>query len=116
YSVLAWILLPAWPYGRDYTRGLLGLDQGEVALAAQERLAAGRAGWLAPFEAPDFAALAADEALMAQAMPAALRLFLDNCAACHGADGAGGPGFPALSDAAWLWSGAPEELAVTIRH
>lgn len=116
YSVLAWILLPAWPYGRDYTRGLLGLDQGEVALAAQERLAAGRAGWLAPFEAPDFAALAADEALMAQAMPAAHRLFSDNCAACHGADGAGGPGFPALSDATWLWSGAPEELAVTIRH
>ena len=24
YSIIAWLLLPAWPTGRDYTRGLLG--------------------------------------------------------------------------------------------
>ena len=31
YSVVAWVLLPAWPTGRDYTRGLWGLDQGRMA-------------------------------------------------------------------------------------
>ncbi|MBT0778861.1 hypothetical protein KF941_05330 [Paracoccus sp. pheM1] len=28
YSIVAWVLLPARPLGRDYTRGLLGIDQG----------------------------------------------------------------------------------------
>ena len=49
YSVIAWILLPAWPVGRDYTRGLLGLDQGEQAVAGYRNLAAGRQDWLARF-------------------------------------------------------------------
>ncbi|MFV0332606.1 MAG: cytochrome-c oxidase, cbb3-type subunit III [Tropicimonas sp.] len=116
YSVLAWILLPAWPVGRDYTRGLLGLDQGDVAVAGYRDLASGRQGWLERFAADDFASLQSDTALMAVAGPAAQRLFEDNCAACHGLAGQGGPGFPALSDASWLWSGDPAEIALTIRH
>src|SRR5690606_1600760 len=55
-------------------------------------------------------------ALMAQAMPAAQRLFADNGAACHGTSGEGGPGFPALTAGDWLWSGEPSEIALTIRH
>ncbi len=116
YSVVAWILLPAWPTGRDYTRGLLGLDQGEVAMDRLQAIKTGRAVWLTHFEAPDFASLAVNRGLMALAMPAARRLYGDNCALCHGSDGAGGPGFPALADADWLWSGDPEEIAVTLRH
>ncbi|GIK97878.1 MAG: Cbb3-type cytochrome c oxidase subunit [Alphaproteobacteria bacterium] len=115
YSVIAWVLLPAWPLGRDYTRGLLGLDQGEMAVEGYQRLAAVRADWLEPFAAGDFTALSGDAALMARAMPAAARLFADNCAACHGAAGKGGPGFPDLSDAAWLWDGDPETIAETLR-
>ncbi len=110
YSVAAWILLPAWPTGRDYTRGLLGLDQGRVAAEGFAALDSARQGWLARFDRPDFAALAADPALMAAAMPAAARLFADNCAACHGTGGTGGPGFPALSDGHWLWGGDPETV------
>jgi cytochrome c oxidase cbb3-type subunit 3 len=115
YSIVAWVLLPAWPTGRDFTRGLLGLDQGEVALSRLERLDRRRADWLARFETADFAALASDEALMARAMPAAARLFRDNCAACHGEGGKGGPGFPNLADDHWLWGGSPEAIAETIR-
>lgn len=116
YSVIAWILLPAWPTGRDYTRGLLGLDQGEMAVERLQSISEHRADWLTRFEEPDFAALAADETLMAQAMPAAQRLFEDECAACHGVSGQGGPGFPSLADDHWLWSGEPEEIAITLRH
>lgn len=116
YSVVAWVLLPAWPTGRDYTRGLLGLDQGEEAVSGYRALSTGRQGWLDRFAAGDFAALQADAALMAQAMPAAQRLFADNCAACHGTSGEGGPGFPALKAGDWLWSGEPSEIALTIRH
>lgn len=115
YSVVAWILLPAWPTGRDYTRGLLGLDQGQVAAEGFAALDSARQDWLARFETPDYAALAADPALMAAAMPAAARLFADNCAACHGAGGAGGPGFPALDDGHWLWGGDAGTVAETIR-
>lgn len=115
YAVVAWVLLPAWPLGRDYTRGLLGLDQGEVAVAGYRRLDAQRQDWLAPFATGDFTALAADDALMTRAMPAAGRLFADNCTACHGAKATGGPGFPDLTDAAWLWDGAPEAIAETLR-
>ncbi len=114
YSVVAWVLLPAWPTGRDYTRGLWGLDQGRMARDGFQAVDAVRQGWLARFADPDFAALASDDPLMAQAMPAAARLFADNCAACHGNAGSGGPGFPALDDADWLWGGAPEAIAETI--
>lgn len=114
YSVIAWILLPAWPTGRDYTRGLLGLEQGQMARDGYQSVDTIRQGWLSRFAEPDFAALASDDPLMAQAMPAAARLFADNCAACHGSDGVGGPGFPALDDADWLWGGEPETVAETI--
>lgn len=116
YAVIAWILLPAWPLGRDYTRGLLGLDQGVEAVEGFRKLSAGRQGWLDRFAAPDLAALQSDAGLMAQAMPVAQRLFADNCAACHGTSAQGGPGFPVLADRYWLWSGDPQEIAVTIRH
>lgn len=115
YSVVAWILLPAWPLGRDYTRGLLGLDQGEQAVAGYRDLSSRRHDWLGRFDGGDIAALQSDTALMRQAMPAAERLFDDNCAACHGKSGRGGPGFPVLSDGYWLWSGDLEAIAETIR-
>ncbi|MCA0425212.1 MAG: cytochrome-c oxidase, cbb3-type subunit III, partial [Proteobacteria bacterium] len=116
YSVIAWILLPAWPLGGSYTRGLWKLDQGQEAEAGYRSLATERQGWLKRFANPDFAALRTDKALMQEAMPAARRLFDDNCAACHGTEGQGGPGYPVLSDHSWLWSGDPKEIAVTIRH
>lgn len=33
------------------------------------------------------------------------RIFLNNCAQCHGTDGRGGKGFPNLTDADWLYGG-----------
>ncbi len=38
----------------------------------------------------------------AQAMGIGQRLFLNNCAQCHGSDGRGSKGFPNLADADWL--------------
>ncbi|OZB16079.1 MAG: cytochrome-c oxidase, cbb3-type subunit III [Rhodobacterales bacterium 34-62-10] len=115
YSVITWFLLPAWPMGRDYTRGLLGLDQQEMAKDHLRELAALRETWLGRFETPDFDALSDDPALMAAAMPAAERLYQDNCSACHGRAGGGGPGYPVLTDTHWLWGGAPEDIATTLQ-
>src|SRR5690625_4666811 len=115
YSVIAWILLPAWPTGTSYTKGLLGLDQGEVAMARFQQIDSTRGEWMSRFDDPDFAALGADHDLMARAMPAAERLFADNCAVCHREDASGGPGYPALTDGDWLWEGDPQGVAETIR-
>jgi cytochrome c oxidase cbb3-type subunit 3 len=52
--------------------------------------------------------------------PAALgvgrNLFLNNCAACHGSDGAGAPGFPNLTDEDWLWGKDPDTVIATISN
>lgn len=116
YSVIAWVLLPAWPLGNDYTRGLLGLDQGEMAIERLREIDAQRQDWLARFDgAPDFAKLQGDAALIAHVQPAADRLYRDNCAVCHGQEGTGGPGFPVLHDNYWLWGGDPTTIAETLQ-
>ena len=114
YSVVTWILLPAWPYGNNYTRGVLGLDQQTMADERYAAITEGRAFWMAPFDDGDFATAQADALVMGPAMLAADRLFQDNCAACHGSDGGGGPGYPVLNDTHWLWGGDPETIAETL--
>ena len=44
------------------------------------------------------------------------RLFLNNCATCHGSDARGSKGFPNLTDADWLYGGTPEKIEETITH
>ena len=42
------------------------------------------------------------------------RLFMNNCAQCHGSDARGSKGFPNLSDADWLHGGSPEKIKETL--
>jgi len=49
-----------------------------------------------------------------QAMGIGERLFLNNCAQCHGSDARGGKSFPNLADGDWLWGGAPEQIKESI--
>ncbi|QNP48314.1 cytochrome-c oxidase, cbb3-type subunit III [Diaphorobacter aerolatus] len=42
------------------------------------------------------------------------RLFMNNCAQCHGSDARGSKGFPNLSDGDWLHGGSPEQISKTI--
>lgn len=58
---------------------------------------------------------AADLAQNAQAMQIGERLFVNNCAQCHGADARGSKGFPNLADNDWLGGdGSPEYIQKTI--
>lgn len=43
------------------------------------------------------------------------RLFLNNCAQCHGSDARGSVGFPNLTDADWLYGGEGETIVASIR-
>ena len=49
-----------------------------------------------------------------QAMGIGERLFMNNCAQCHGSDARGSKGFPNLADNDWLYGGAPEQISETI--
>jgi cytochrome c oxidase cbb3-type subunit 3 len=42
------------------------------------------------------------------------RLFLNNCAQCHGSDGRGAKGFPNLADHDWLWGSSPEAIKISV--
>ncbi|WP_323815067.1 cytochrome-c oxidase, cbb3-type subunit III [Cellvibrio sp. NN19] len=57
-----------------------------------------------------------DVAKNPDALKMGFRLFSNNCAICHGADGGGNPGFPNLTDKDWLYGGTPEKILETITH
>lgn len=50
----------------------------------------------------------------AQAMAIGERLFMNNCAQCHGSDARGARSFPNLTDGDWLWGGDPQAIKTTI--
>jgi len=50
----------------------------------------------------------------AQAMAIGERLFLNNCAQCHGSDARGSKSFPNLADNDWLHGGSPDRIRQTI--
>lgn len=115
FSVVWWVLMPAWPTGETYTKGLLGADVRENVARSLETAAERRSIWTQRIAQEDFAAIQADETLMEDVRETGHALFGDNCAACHGTDAAGGPGFPSLADDAWLWGGTPDAVFETIR-
>lgn len=115
FSIVYWILMPAWPTGRSYTKGVLGFDQRAAVTREVGEAAASRATWTNRIASESFEQIAADPELMSYVRTAGHTPFIDNCAACHGVDGAGGAGFPNLAARAWLWGGEPETLAETIR-
>jgi cytochrome c oxidase cbb3-type subunit 3 len=69
---------------------------------------------MAPVYAKFSSMSAAQLAQDPQAMGIGERIFLNNCAGCHGSDARGSKGFPDLTDNDWLWGGAPERIEETI--
>lgn len=115
FAVLWWFLMPAWPLGSTYTKGLLGIDQREMVEEELTQAASERALWEKSIETSSFEAIQADPQLMEIVSKSGPQLFGDNCAACHGTDAKGREGYPDLTDDDWLWGGAPETIAETLR-
>jgi cytochrome c oxidase cbb3-type subunit 3 len=116
FAIVYWLLMPAWPLGWTYTKGLLGIDQREVVTRQVEEATAERgASWMEKVTTADYAETLGDETLMRHVRETGRTLFVDNCAACHGVNATGGPGFPDLAAKAWLWGGEPETIEETIR-
>jgi cytochrome c oxidase cbb3-type subunit 3 len=64
------------------------------------------------FLAMDLKQVAADPAARAMGE----RIFVNNCAPCHGSDAGGARGFPNLRDSDWLYGGAPETIRESVTN
>ena len=115
FSVTWTVLMPSWPGINGYFRGLLGVDQRVAVTQSVTEAAAERESWTSRIDSEDFAAIQADEDLMAIVRETGAALFGDNCAACHGTNARGTPGFPNLVAAPTMWGDDPETVAETIR-
>ncbi|KQZ46614.1 cytochrome C [Rhizobium sp. Root149] len=115
FALLWWILMPTWPIGTTYTKGVLGTDQWDRVEEEMAQSQAARAKWTNAIETKSFDEIMADENLMQFVRSSGRQLFGDNCAACHGADAKGAANYPNLTDDDWLWGGEPENIAETLR-
>lgn len=107
--VFGLLYLVAYPGLGSYPGELAWTTRGEYA-AEVEQANKRLAPLYAQFTAKTTEELAGD----ANAMAIGERLFMNNCAQCHGSDGRGSKGFPNLADADWLHGGAPQKIAETI--
>lgn len=115
WAVVMWILLPSWPLFNTYTKGVLGLSQQEMVETDITAANAARADWADRVKALPAEQIMADPALSERVMETAHQIFGDNCAACHGQNAQGGPGFPSLVDGAWLWGGTVPDIMETLK-
>lgn len=131
FSVVYWLIYPAWPIGKGYTTGLFNtityqvngeertthwntrallvkdMQEGKEALRTQE--------YMQKVAAADYDQILADAEMMAFVRSVTKGLFGDNCAACHGSGGGGVMGlFPNLADDDWLWGGSVQDIEQTL--
>ncbi|HMS78148.1 MAG TPA: cytochrome-c oxidase, cbb3-type subunit III [Burkholderiaceae bacterium] len=104
-------LIYLWLYpGLGASAGSLKWSQAGQYEAEAKALADEMAPLYAKFQGKPVPELIGD----AQARAIGERLFLNNCAQCHGSDGRGAKGFPNLTDGDWLYGNAPEQIVETI--
>ena len=117
FSLVWWVLFPAIPYGTGYTKGLLGYSQRADLDAAIEAGRVGQIAYLQRIDEASPAEIVQDPELLSFALAGGAATFVDNCAPCHGAGGAGLPGgYPSLADDVWLWGGTLEDIHQTISY
>ncbi len=115
FALLWWVLMPTWPIGTTYTKGVLGTDQHKEVEQKITEAQVFRAEWTDAIESKSFDEIITDQNLMEYVRASGRQLFGDNCAACHGTDGTGRFNYPDLTDDDWLWGGGPENIAETLR-
>ncbi|WP_067219231.1 cytochrome-c oxidase, cbb3-type subunit III [Stappia indica] len=115
WAIVWWFLVPSWPLGTTYTKGLLDIDQKTTVEARVIEGQRERANWATRLESEPYEAILSDENLMNVVRSSGRQLFGDNCAACHGRDGRGRANYPDLTDDDWLWGGEPALIEETLR-
>ncbi|MBU2870832.1 cytochrome-c oxidase, cbb3-type subunit III [Colwellia sp. E2M01] len=124
YGLGSWTGLLGW---KSSNQGILNLAESKaktleyldkdsgVLVQYDREVAAAEAKFGPIFEAyaaRDIKDLATDD----EALKVGQRLFIQNCAQCHGSDAHGTTGFPNLADKDWLYGGSPETIKETIMN
>jgi cytochrome c oxidase cbb3-type subunit 3 len=115
YSVVYWVLMPAWPGLNGYTRGILGHSDRAAVATELSALKIQRGAQEVRLQNASLQQIEADPDLQAYALAVGQSVFGDNCAGCHGVGGAGTRGYPNLRDDVWLWGGTLEDIEQTLR-
>tara|TARA_R110000868_G_scaffold181050_8_gene421830 strand:+ start:1573 stop:2445 length:873 start_codon:yes stop_codon:yes gene_type:complete len=115
FSLIYWLLMPAFPLGLTYTKGLLGVSQHSLIDADLKQAQMDQQDVVDKIATLSVDEIRADAGLMHYVRETAVPIFGDNCAACHGLDAKGGPGFPNLTDKSWLWGGDADAILETLR-
>ncbi len=114
-SIVYWVLMPAWPLANGYTRGTLNWSDRANVAADVQSLRAARMPMFERLGQASAETIAADPELQEFARAAGESVFGDNCRTCHGAGGAGAPGYPVLADDVWIWGGTLADIEHTLR-
>lgn len=136
FSVVYWLMYPAWPIGKSYTTGVKGVnsikytaktvDGKEVVkethwnmrsklMAETNEAEAKQKQWFDKVAATPYEKVAKDAELMQFVNSAGKTLFSDNCAPCHQSGGQGKVGFsPNLTDDSWMYGGTYEKIQETL--
>jgi len=116
FAAVYCFLYPSWPWLNGHTEGSLGYSSRVELTQALEAQAKSRAVFVDRIRATPLAQIAKEPELFNFAMAGGRSAFQTNCMQCHGAGGAGSPGFPNLVDDDWIWGGSLDQIYTTVRH
>jgi cytochrome c oxidase cbb3-type subunit 3 len=108
------IWYPAIPLIDSHTKGVAGWTAINEYKEDMATIEAQRAPYEDKLPGMSAAAILADDELSTYVQRSAKVLFGDNCAACHGTEGAGNQGFPVLADNDWLYGGSIQAIEQSI--
>jgi len=119
WASCAWVLIyvaiyPSFPIGDKPSAGLMGwtaIGEYKEGMAEVEAIRAKYENQIKDMTAEQ---ILADTGLSEYTIASVKVLFGDNCAACHGSGGQGGPGFPVIADDDWLYGGGIDKIEETI--
>ncbi len=116
FAAVYCFLYPSWPWLNGHTEGSLGYSSRVELTQALEAQAKSRAVFVDRIRVTPLAQIAKEPELFNFAMAGGRSAFQTNCMQCHGAGGAGSPGFPNLVDDDWIWGGSLDQIYTTVRH
>ena len=116
FAAVYMVLYPAVPSLSGYTSGLLNYSTRGQLVQDLSDVRQARAAWLDRLEASTVDEIEQDPELLRYAMAGGHVIYADNCGPCHGAGGAGRPGYPVLADDVWMWGGSLDAIHQTLLY
>lgn len=121
YACIAWaavfmVVRPSWPGITGYWHGLQGYSSRVSAMEGWHEMQARHADAMVQIGKTPIDQVAKDPKLLETALQSGRITFANNCQPCHGQNGSGQIGYPALGDDVWLWGGKLGDIETTVTY